>query len=416
MDKAPLLWHSNAPFTGTGYGTQTALAVRRLAQDRHLGISAFYGVEGAVMPYKTGDEIIPIYPALAQTYGNETIREHARVHFDGDIRAGLTVTLMDVWVLEASVWRQLNTACIVPIDHEPCPPPIAQFFRDSAAIPIAMSRFGQEQLRNAGLDPLYAPHGVDTSVYEPLPRDEAREALGLPTDAFIVGMVAANKGNPSRKCFPEAFEAFRDLRRRHTDAVLYLHTEMTGRFGGVDLPTLIEQLGIPTDAVIFGDQYRAAHQPSTPERMAQTFSAFDVLLQPSAGEGFGVPTIEAQACGTPVIVSDFSAQPELVGAGWMVEGQRTYTALKSWQFVPYIADIAEALHEAYGVGDTQRDKAREFALDYDMAKVYAEHLLPAIEAAEKRYADREPEVVIPLAQKRSTKIKGTHHSLPEKVK
>jgi glycosyltransferase involved in cell wall biosynthesis len=67
---------------------------------------------------------------------------------------------------------------------------------------------------------------------------------------------------------------------------------------------------------VWVDQY--AYRLGAPaEVMAATYSAMDVLLAPSHGEGFCVPLIEAQACGTPVIATDFSAQPELVGAGWL---------------------------------------------------------------------------------------------------
>ncbi len=89
-------------------------------------------------------------------------------------------------------------------------------------------------VHDAGLDCYYVPHGVDTNVYKPVDMQEARERAGLPKDAFIVGMVAANKGNPSRKAFHQQIAAFAKFHRRHTDAVLYIHSctaqngEMTG--------------------------------------------------------------------------------------------------------------------------------------------------------------------------------------------
>jgi hypothetical protein len=56
-----------------------------------------------------------------------------------------------------------------------------------------MSRFGERMLTQAGLQPLYVPHGVDTQLFHPgvCKRDDARRMLGLPTDGYIVGMVAA---------------------------------------------------------------------------------------------------------------------------------------------------------------------------------------------------------------------------------
>jgi glycosyltransferase involved in cell wall biosynthesis len=389
--KPKLLIHSNAPHTGTGYGQQTALFAERLAETYDVGISAFYGVEGSVIQYKG----IPVYPGMGQTHGNETILDHARIHFDGDLRGGLVLTLMDVWVLDPFIWRQLNVAMWTPIDHEPCPPPIAAVLRESNAVPIAMSKFGEAQLQAAGLDALYVPHAIDTSIFKPSKKALARTAMNIPKEGFLVGMVAANRGNPGRKMIPEALEAFKTLRDEHSDAMLYLHMEMSGRFDGVNVVDYINRIGLDREAVTFCDQYRVIHYPWPPERMAGIFNAFDVLLMPSGGEGFGIPAVEAAACGVPAITSDYSAQPELNPAGWLVSGQHNYTRLKAWQFTPNIEDIADALRQAYELGDTAVDqyggKCVEFAQVYDIDRVLDEQMLPALAAAQKRFTERKPE-------------------------
>lgn len=44
------------------------------------------------------------------------------------------------------------------------------------------------------------------------------------------------------------------------------------------------------------------------------------LIQPSLWEGFGMPVLEAMACGVPVIVSNVSSLPEIVGdAGFLID-------------------------------------------------------------------------------------------------
>jgi glycosyltransferase involved in cell wall biosynthesis len=391
-DAPKLVLHSNAPWTSTGYGTQTAAFAPRLKEHYNLAISAFFGLEGGVIPWNG----IPVLPAADPSgYGNDTIREHLSM-FAGKDRATI-LTLMDVWVLQPEIWGGLDLACWVPVDHEPAPDPVVNFFHNSGAIPIAMAKFGQKMLKDAGLDPLYVPHGIDTNAYRPHDKAEARESVGLNSDDYIVGMVAANKGNPSRKCFAEAIEAFKAFHDRHKEAKLYLHTEATGRFGGVDLPALIHRLGLDPNAVIFTDQYRAVHFPHTAEKMGEVMSCFDVLLAPSAGEGFGIPVVEAQACGVPVIVSDFSAQPELVGAGWLVDGTRTYTAIGSWQIKPSVSDIFDSLIKCYRRTEREVEAgaaaARDKALGYDVDKVFEDYMLPALKEVHERLDARQPRQV-----------------------
>jgi alpha-1,3-rhamnosyl/mannosyltransferase len=54
--------------------------------------------------------------------------------------------------------------------------------------------------------------------------------------------------------------------------------------------------------------------------LAALYAGAMVLVYPSLYEGFGLPPLEAMACGTPVIVSNRATLPEVVGdAGEMVE-------------------------------------------------------------------------------------------------
>ena len=57
-----------------------------------------------------------------------------------------------------------------------------------------------------------------------------------------------------------------------------------------------------------------------PDEVPSLYSAVALFVFPSLYEGFGLPPLEAMACGTPVIVSNASSLPEVVGeAGIMVE-------------------------------------------------------------------------------------------------
>jgi hypothetical protein len=65
-----LLWHSNAPWSATGYANQTSIFTQLLAQQYKVAVSAFYGLEGAPMRYND----IPVFPGLGGDFGNDQNR------------------------------------------------------------------------------------------------------------------------------------------------------------------------------------------------------------------------------------------------------------------------------------------------------------------------------------------------------
>jgi len=74
----------------------------------------------------------------------------------------------------------------------------------------------------------------------------------------------------------------------------------------------VQRLGLD-GRVVFTGQVREQDK-------APLFSAATVFVFPSLYEGFGIPVLEAMACGTPVVTSDSSALPEVVGdAGLLVD-------------------------------------------------------------------------------------------------
>jgi glycosyltransferase involved in cell wall biosynthesis len=373
---ARILWHSAAPYCATGYGQQTDLFTQRLAQAGHeVEMSAHYGLEGRTIKWRG----IPVRPG-ANDYGNYLLPRYLE-QYEPD----LLITLLDVHVLDAELLKGTPVASWLPVDHAPLGCQIEEWFEKSDAIPIAMSRHGERQLQEAGLDCLYVPHGIETDVFRPHDRAAARERFDLPQDAFLIGMVAANgDSSPSRKAWPEALRAYHRFKQTHPDALLYVHTSLTGHAGGgagVNIAWLCERIGLGPDDLRGTPQLTYDTDGVAPEQLAILYSAFDVLLSPSYGEGFGLAPLEAQACGVPVIVSDFSAQPELCGAGWQVSGEPWWVgSYRAWWQQPSVDGIVDALEQAYEArGDAGLSaQARAFAETYDADRVFAEYWVPAL--------------------------------------
>ena len=386
-------WTSNAPWAGTGYGQQTAQATTHIKEAGYdVAILSNYGLEATAQTWNSSAGDIPIYPRGFDLYSNDVTVANMS-HFVGGSQGipHALITLYDVWVYKGRAWDGWNIASWTPIDHTPAPPDVLKWLARENVLPIAMSRFGETMISNADLDCVYVPHGIsadfkptkqvtlaDGSVMSP------REFMDVPEDAFVVLMNSANKGvTPNRKAFGENFLAFAMFAQEHPDAYLYVHSLPTKAMGGIDLIELAKSCGITPDRISFTDPY-LYHSGLTIEQLALLYSGADVLLATSYGEGFGVPTIEAQACGTPVIVSDTTASTELVGHGWTVSGQPLWDAMQSsWFFTPYVPSILDALNNAYQSATGARSEhAQAFASEYESKAVFQKYWMPVLERLE----------------------------------
>ena len=228
----------------------------------------------------------------------------------------ILMTLFDVWVFKSQSFDLCpNIASWVPIDHSPCPEDVLRWCARPNVKPIAMSKFGGQMLDQAGIEHFYAPHGI--------------EPVFKPSKTYVSSSGSA-----------------------------------TGR----------ELMGLPDDKFVV--MMNAANKGANPSRksFAENLLAFSIFAK---GEGFGLAVIEAQACGTPVIVSDFTAQPELVGSGWKVDVQPFWDAhQKAWFCTPQIPSIVDALRQAYNAPRGVDKTAVDFAQGYNADTVYEAHWKP----------------------------------------
>jgi glycosyltransferase involved in cell wall biosynthesis len=382
---------SNTPGIPTGYGTQGAQFLERaLRHGIKCASLSNYGLEGNIGTVKVGKHHIPHYPKGFHPYSADVMPGWFQ-HFDNTHdRETVLMTLYDVWVFEqmANTFRvgqkDIPIVSWVPLDHVSLPGAVASFLRRPNVTPVTMSPHGQRQLEKAGIESTYVPHAIDVHTYKRTERMKLLDMtgreyiLGKNQDAYLVGMVSANKANGMvhRKSFTENFAAFALFRQTRPDAVLYVHCDPSPVMGGFTLPMLAQAFGLEPGAVVFPDpvQHRLGYSD---EDMAAIYSAFDVLLHANMGEGFGLTSLEAQACGVRVITSSWAASPDLVSEDcYLVEGQPWWNEqLKAVSQIPNVSSIVRALELAYqnrGVSE----KSIAFAQDFDADKVFNDKWLP----------------------------------------
>lgn len=140
------------------------------------------------------------------------------------------------------------------------------------------------------------PNGVDTAVFTPKDKAEARARLGLPVDALIVGNAAAGgdrRDNPLRGG-RFAVKALRELRKEHDEAV----------FLGMGGSGASAENGLQIMSGVKDERH-----------LADVYRALDFLLYPSIADTCPLMVLEAMACGVPVAVFGVGGIPEIVQDG-----------------------------------------------------------------------------------------------------
>lgn len=333
-------FNSNSLWSQSGYGQQMAELMPYIVEEGYPLMNIdYFGLD-------TGKLIINgivHYGKINHIFGSDAMWLHGN-----DFKVDVMFALLDQWVLNPEDLAKVNRYIpLTPIDADPAPKVVIDKLRYAYRI-ITYSKFGYEQVKKNGLYSTYIPHTVNTEIFKPKDKAQAKKESGLPADCFLVGMVAANKDNPPRKSFQEVMDAFKEFLKKEPKALLYIHTNPDFP-GGFPLKQYSQFIGIGSK-VIYPDTYRMNYQTGK-EQMAAIYNNFDVLLNPSQSEGFGVPIIESQSCGVIAIVNNYVSMPELIipgKTGFLVDVvHKRFSGMGSYFGVPSPQGIYNALIDAH---------------------------------------------------------------------
>ena len=291
-----------------------------------------------VIPPKKNQEILKIYGSKPQHAFGSWAFEVAVQDFKPDI----VFDVRDYWMLnfpENSPYRPFFHWFIAPtIDSAPQKKEWIQTFASADTI-SGHTQWGVDYLRSTKVpmnlvDPVN--DAVNTDVFRPSssPKDVNKTQLGLNADDFIIGSVMRNQ---KRKLIPNLIKMIKNISQAVPNAKLYLHTSYPD-MNGWDIPSLLMEHNA-ADLVYFsfkcgkcGKNFARKYSESptacphcgaeaasfcsvshgiSEESLAAIFNCFDVYLQYAICEGFGIPPVEAAACGIPVVTINHGAMAEI---------------------------------------------------------------------------------------------------------
>ena len=221
---------------------------------------------------------------------------------------------------------------------------------NSLAHAVAYTDFGLGELRRAGLaiGASVIPHGVDTDLFRPIPQVEARAAVGLDPETFAVLVLDANQYRKRLDLAFAAFAAFARGKGEHVKLV-YHGSLKNSQTVGWDLDHMAADLGIADRLIVTGRDFDATRGAPV-DQLPLIYSMCDVKLSTSMGEGWGLTTMEAMACGLPCIVPDYAAYHEWASKAALalpVTSYHRHPRVNTVGGVVAVEDVASALTVLY---------------------------------------------------------------------
>lgn len=160
--------------------------------------------------------------------------------------------------------------------------------------------------------------GVDSNLFQPRDKAKSRELLGLTKDSLIVLHVGSEE---PRKNIPTLINAFSRLQKDIPDATLIRVGEKT-----MAVQRQIDSLKLGDRVLYFQDVKDLGH----------FYNAADVLVFPSYEEGFGLPPLQSMASGCPVIASNTTSIPEVVGDAGILLDPNDAKGVAHWIHEVYV--------------------------------------------------------------------------------
>ena len=282
--------------------------------------------------------------------------------FKPDIVLSYRDPWMDMFISKSPLLPYFHWVWMPTVDSDPQKQSWIEGFAKTDAI-LCYSEFGVKTLeKDAGhlvnIKGCASP-GIDPKIYKPYDKKQIRQELGLDPNINIVGTVMRNQ---KRKLFPELIKSFAKFLKVAPPEIkdntyLLLHTSYPEKqgwnlgyhiseegVGGRVLSTYIcrtcgsYKVDFFRDSLNYCDSCKAISSvmPSVavglevPD-LVKIYNAMDLYVQYAICEGFGMPQVEATACGVPIASTNYSAMEDVVEwtKGYPIKIQKMYRELET---------------------------------------------------------------------------------------
>ena len=330
-----ILFVGDSPALHTGFGHVLKTIALHLSDNTEWEIKCIGWFDNgesrnSMLPF----DIIPTNGTMQDVYGQQTFEQVVQAY-----KPDVVFAIGDAWMVKPYTESQYrDTYKLImysPIDGSPIPKEWCETFK-KADVFVAYGNWGKKviQDRDSSFPISVIPHGIDTSVFH---KKDVERIKPFTKDSFIVGCVARNQPRKNLPAFLKMYSQFNSswIKCYDCNAVIYVENmveqkclkcksanfkffpKKTNAFGymhcslddcGWDLQDLIERYGLKRNIVF--PKHNTVGGGISDKLLSDIYNMMDVFTLPTTGEGFGLPIMEAMACGVPCLVTGYSAHLE----------------------------------------------------------------------------------------------------------
>lgn len=403
MTKKRVLCCNEASYLSTGYSRYGLEVLSRLYNTQKFEIAELgcYGSHGderrSRIPWPIFSNL-PFNEAEQKAYDSDLANQFGQWRFESvclQFKPDVVISFRDYWMdsfIEHSIFRPFYKHIWMPTcDSSPQDERwVADFLRADGIFTYSdwatdvLNKQTNNRIKSLGS----ASPCANLQEFFIVPnKKQHKQNYGLNPDWFVVGTVMRNQ---RRKLYPDLLASFRQFLDTIDKAVadkcfIYLHTCFPD--AGWDIPRLIKENGLSTKTLmtyyckncksvyssLYNDSrcickkcgYDFVTFPSSnvgvdTSNLCEIYNLFDVYVQYANSEGFGIPMVEAAACGLPIFATDFSAMSDVVqklnGFPINVAGYYREPETHCRRAVPDNADFVKKLTEYVGYSDSEKRK------------------------------------------------------------
>ena len=358
--KLKVLMCSEASFLSSGFGVYAKEVLSRLHQTNKYEIAEFasYGFvndpRDTAIKWRYYANAVKSEDNRYKEYMSRPDNQFGRWRFEKvllDFKPDVVIDVRDYWMNSYQRWSPLRKfvhwVLMPTVDSEPQQEEWIDTFLSADAI-FTYSDWGAKVLKRQTAGSVNyidtASPGVDLTAFRPYTateKSEIRKTLGVPENAFVIGSVMRNQ---KRKLIPELFNVIGTILKNknisddiRNNIYLYMHTSYPD--AGWDLPQILKEYEC-INRVLFSYVCKkcsfikanvytgptkvcprcleksmalssVTHGVTTND-LSLIYNTFDLYVQYSICEGFGMPQVEAAACGVPIATVNYSAMCDVV--------------------------------------------------------------------------------------------------------